>query len=95
MRRRDYRYAFCVHAGIVRGVWRVTGWDPESDWSSGGRRALVGEPATDLWSTHVGGWVGEYLPHGVGRCHSPSCSKRDPRFSGRQWILQCSAIRRQ
>ena len=62
MRRRDYRYAFCVHAGIVRGVWRVTGWDPQSDWTPKKRRALVGHPAEELWSTHVGGWVGHLLP---------------------------------
>ena len=41
MRRRDYRTAFCVHGGIVRGVWRVSGWDPDSDWRPGKRRALV------------------------------------------------------
>jgi hypothetical protein len=35
MRRRDYRYAFCVHGGIIRGVWRVTGWDPDSDLAPG------------------------------------------------------------
>jgi hypothetical protein len=62
MRRRDYRHALCVHGGIVRGVWRVSGWDPQSDWSTGKRRALVGEPAEELWSTYVGGWVGHYLP---------------------------------
>jgi len=62
MQKREYQYAFCVHAGIVRGVWRVTGWDADSNWSSGKRRALVGEPAADLWVTYVGGWVGHLLP---------------------------------
>lgn len=62
MRRRDYRYAFCVHTGIIRGVWRVTGWDPASDWAPKKRRALVGEPAPELWPSYVGGWVGHLLP---------------------------------
>ena len=62
MRRRDYRTAFCVHGGIVRGVWRVSGWDPDSDWRPGKRRALVGQPAEDLWPSYVGGWVGHLLP---------------------------------
>lgn len=62
MRRRDYKYALCVHAKIVRGIWRVSGWDPNSDWAPNKRRALVGVPAEDLWPTYVGGWVGDYLP---------------------------------
>ena len=62
MTRRDYRFAFCVHAGIIRGVWRVTGWDPDSDWAPKQRRALIGHPAEELWPTHVGGWVGHLLP---------------------------------
>lgn len=65
-RRDDYKYAFCVHAGIVRGVWRITGWDPQSDWKPKQRRGFLGEPAWDLWETHVGGHVGQYLPpHGA------------------------------
>lgn len=62
MRRRNYKYALCVHAGIVRGIWRVSGWDADSNWASKKRRALVGTPAEDLWPTYVGGWVGGYLP---------------------------------
>jgi hypothetical protein len=62
MRRRDYRYAFCVHGAIIRGVWEVRGWDPESNWAPKKRRALLGEPAADLWPTYVGGWVGHLLP---------------------------------
>jgi hypothetical protein len=62
MRRRDYSTAFCVHGGIIRGVWWVTGWDPRSDWQPGKRRALLGEPADDLWSSYVGGSVGHLLP---------------------------------
>lgn len=62
MRTRPYRYAFCVHEGIVRGVWRVTGWDySEKTWGKG-RRALEGEPAADLWPTYVGRHVGHLLP---------------------------------
>jgi hypothetical protein len=61
--RRDYKSVFCVHGGIIRGVWRVTGWDEKrSDWSPQGRRTFLGEPAEDLWSTYVGGYVGDYLP---------------------------------
>jgi hypothetical protein len=68
MQRRTYRHAFCVHDGIVRGVWRVTGWDDEaSDWSPRGRRALLGEPAEDLWPVYVGSYVGHYLPPQGGR----------------------------
>jgi hypothetical protein len=40
----------------------VTGWDPRSDWQPGKRRALLGEPADDLWSSYVGGSVGHLLP---------------------------------
>lgn len=62
IRRRDYRYAFCVHDGIIRGVWRVTGWDDsETRWGKG-RRALEGEPAHDLWSVYHGGDVRHLLP---------------------------------
>lgn len=63
IRRRTYKYAFCVHGAIVRGVWEVTGWDERNcDWNPGGRRALAGKPAEDLWPTYVGGYVGKYLP---------------------------------
>ncbi len=62
MRRHDYVLAFCVHDAIVRGVWRVTGWDEdESHWGRG-RRALLGEPAEDLWPRYLGGYVGHLLP---------------------------------
>lgn len=30
MKRRNYQYALCVHDGIVRGIWRVTGREPGS-----------------------------------------------------------------
>jgi hypothetical protein len=42
-RRDDYKYAFCVHEGIVRGVWRITGWDEDDSHWGKGRRALLGE----------------------------------------------------
>lgn len=61
VKRRPYRYALCVHDGIVRGIWRVTGWDDNEDWGRG-RRALVGEPAEELWPTYVGGDVSDLLP---------------------------------
>jgi hypothetical protein len=62
MKRRDYRFAFCVHEGIIRGVFRVTGWDAdESRWGKG-RRGFEGEPALDLWSRYVGGDVRHLLP---------------------------------
>lgn len=65
MKRRPYKYAMCVHDGIVRGVWRVTGWDENQDYWGAGRRALEGEPAEDLWQLYVGGHVGHLLPpHG-------------------------------
>jgi hypothetical protein len=62
MRRRDYRYAMCVHDGIVRGVWRVTGWDEDEEHWGRGRRGLIGEPAEDLWPLYVGRYVGHLLP---------------------------------
>lgn len=67
MRRRDFVLAFCVHDAIIRGVWRVTGWDEdESHWGKG-RRALLGEPAEDLWPRYLGGYVGDLLPRRGGQ----------------------------
>jgi hypothetical protein len=65
VRRRPYKYVFCVHDAIIRGVWRVTSWEAESDWAPNGRRGFEGEPAAELWEHYVGGHVGQYLPsHG-------------------------------
>jgi len=64
-RRRDnhYKYAFCVHDGIVRGVWQITGWDENEEHWGKGRRGLVGEQADDtIWKRYVGKHVGHYLP---------------------------------
>jgi hypothetical protein len=61
-RRRPYKYALCVHNGITRGIWRVTGWDPDERRWGKGRRGLEGEPALDLWDEYVGRHVGHYLP---------------------------------
>lgn len=62
IRFRDYKYVFCVHDAIVRGVWRVTGWDPDETRWGRGRRAFLGEPAEDLWQKFHGGHVGHLLP---------------------------------
>lgn len=59
---RPYEYAFCVHNGITRGIWRVTGWDPDEGRWGVGRRGLEGQPALDLWDEYVGRHVGHYLP---------------------------------
>ena len=59
---RPYKYAFCVHDGITRGIWRVTGWDPDEKRWGKGRRGLEGKPALDLWDEYVGRHVGGYLP---------------------------------
>ena len=62
MRRRDYKYALCVHAGIVRGIWRVSGWDPDSNWAPRSGAVSLVSQLRIFWSTYVGGWVGGYLP---------------------------------
>ena len=62
LRKRDYKYAFCVHDGIIRGVWEINGWETTSNWAPGGRRGFEGEPARDLWQHYVGGLVARYLP---------------------------------
>lgn len=61
-KRRPYKYAFCVHDGIVRGIWRITGWDPSEERWGVGRRGLDGEPALDRWGEYVGRYVGHLLP---------------------------------
>lgn len=52
----------CVHNGITRGIWRVTGWDPDEGKWGIGRRGLEGEPALDLWDEYLGRDASEYLP---------------------------------
>lgn len=66
-KRRPYKFAFCVHDAIVRGVWRVTDWDPDEERWGAGRRGLEGEPALDLWDEYVGRHVGSYLPRRGGQ----------------------------
>ena len=61
-KQRAYKFAFCVHGGITRGIWRVTGWDPDGQRWGSGRRGLIGEPAEDLWAEFVGRDVRTYLP---------------------------------
>jgi len=64
---RQPEYAFAVHRGIVRAVYRIKRWreDPRNQVGHRPRWAFVGEPDPAMEERYVWGDVGRYLPAGA------------------------------
>ncbi len=62
MKQRAYKFVFCVHDGIIRGVWSVDGWDLDPNITPG-RRGLALAPTDEAMSAnYLGGSVVHLLP---------------------------------
>ena len=60
--RRDPDYAFAIHGGVVRGVFRIDRWEPGVQ---PGRWMFEGTADDEMERRYVGQDVSEYFPPGA------------------------------